>query len=542
MIKFKIHKTRVSVLLNELDEKRKKKVVKLLRKVLSFEDEGFERLQRTFYAITNYLRYNPNDETKHPEKWEEAKTKLNRLKWVEDSDGTVCFLSENKVFGTYSFGIGFLPDVKELLDTVGVAYKIIKEKGLELDIQDIELPKGIEDRGYQKKAVMKFLKKRRGIIELPTGSGKTEVARQIICTLLSILIKKKDVKTLFLTDSKTLTVQTKDYFKRILKRKVGLITGGKKFNTDSNITCATVQTILSLLKKKPKWTKKFLESIDFYIADECHLFTSTKRIRLLKRMINSEYTLFLSATPYSRFKRLKNARLKDFSGGVIFSVPEYDLIKQEFLAIQEAIFFKNFSATSMLNRWEANRFDKVYQKMVVENQNRNKLAKEIFEELKRYNIKGIFLVEKLEHGEILFELFGGYADERIVFLSGKDDVDLRKKAIRDLQEDNIDCIITSNIFKKGVDIPLLDCVVNMSGYKSDVGTTQMKGRMSRRVKGKKERSLYIDFYDSGKFLEDHSLERIKTLKLLKVPIKIRSNEKIKIMIKKFARRRKYAHH
>jgi hypothetical protein len=61
--------------------------------------------------------------------------------------------------------------------------------------------------------------------------------------------------------------------------------------------------------------------------------------------------------------------------------------------------------------------------------------------------------------------------------------------------------------KVGLNLPSLDAVINAEGYKARVGTIQ-KLRSLTASAGKHE-GMVIDFIDCGKYLFDHSEERLQ---------------------------------
>ena len=64
------------------------------------------------------------------------------------------------------------------------------------------------------------------------------------------------------------------------------------------------------------------------------------------------------------------------------------------------------------------------------------------------------------------------------------------------------------VWKEGVDIPSLDCVINAAGGKSEIGTLQAIGRGLTKIEGKDETEI-IDFLDPYKFLAQHAIMRLQ---------------------------------
>lgn len=147
-------------------------------------------------------------------------------------NGKQTFLRVNDM----TFDAGFVPMVRQAL----------AENGYPVSVKDmrVEIPPlgpaepnliGIELREYQLEAVRSLLRHRRGVIQIATGGGKTEVAiaaTQVIGR-----------KTLFLTHKLDLVRQTRARYQKRLGRHTGMISEGEWLPAE--ITVATVQTIMA---------------------------------------------------------------------------------------------------------------------------------------------------------------------------------------------------------------------------------------------------------------------------------------------------------
>ena len=69
-------------------------------------------------------------------------------------------------------------------------------------------------------------------------------------------------------------------------------------------------------------------------------------------------------------------------------------------------------------------------------------------------------------------------------------------------------LIASQILKEGVNIPSIEDIINGQGGESKIFVKQyLIGRSARKYKG--EGVCIHDFYDKGRWVEDHSKQRIK---------------------------------
>ena len=177
-------------------------------------------------------------------------------------DGTKSFYDNRNC----RFLTGLLAKVILHLKKHRVAYEIIDKRlrpPIKPSLAKPNMLHGIELYDYQLRTVREVIKAGRGVVQLPTGAGKTEIA---IATTAAL-----SVPTLFLTHRVNLLYQTaRRYVQRTpaIKNKVGIIGDG---NYSPNfITLATVQTIWSALKRYPAEMAHTLKGFQLLIIDEAH--------------------------------------------------------------------------------------------------------------------------------------------------------------------------------------------------------------------------------------------------------------------------------
>jgi len=197
-----------------------------------------------------------------------------------------------KIFG-YNFHF-----VKEILEDHG--FKVIKKFELVTKL-DFEITEDLELRDYQKEVLELWEKNNgRGVIELPTGAGKTIVGLAAIT--------KKRTSTIILVPTLTLLSQWRQKITEILGLKnkhIGILGGGKK--EIKSLTVSTYQSALLYLD---------LIRINFemLIADEAHHLPSKEYSKIAKSLL-SRYRLGLTATPERADE--KHLELEDLLGPFI---------------------------------------------------------------------------------------------------------------------------------------------------------------------------------------------------------------------------------
>jgi superfamily II DNA or RNA helicase len=385
-----------------------------------------------------------------------------------------------------------------------------------------EIHAGPRLRVYQREAVSKFIRAKRGILQLPTGAGKTEIAVGIVGEL------KRN--TIFFVHTKELVKQAKERFELYYPTvKIGSIGDG---NIDPGpITIASIQTISSwlippkepvqkstelttvfqeryqkYLDKMEEWktlndrAKKFLSKFPVAIFDECHHLAADTFFTCAQACEGAEYLLALSATPF----RDDGADLliEAGSGSTIYSLTLSDLVKMGYLLPAE-IHIHDYPPLPPMNL--SSSYAEQYKVCITQNEDRNaKIVKIIKEEVSKG--KTILVIcREIEHINLLSEACEfEKIDHRTVHAKTKD----REKRLEAFKNGDVPVLIGSTIFDEGVDIPAVDVIILAGAGKSRVKSYQRIGRSLRIFPGKTF-SIIHDFRDQVKPFYYHSLERLK---------------------------------
>lgn len=147
---------------------------------------------------------------------------------------------------------------------------------------------------------------------------------------------------------------------------------------------------------------------------------------------------------------------------------------------------------------------------LVENRARNRLiilkAKELVENGMSVLIFINNVKPPLAHGDHLMEM-AELLELETVLLKGSTETEVRDEVKKEVINRNIHCVITSKIWKEGVNIPNLGAVILGGGGKSKLSTVQSIGRGLRKVEGK-EHAVIVDMLDPYKYLAGHSIQRL----------------------------------
>lgn len=370
------------------------------------------------------------------------------------------FVSKNKT----SAPIGYLDELKNILTENEISFKIYNHRISELCKFTF---KG-KLRDYQKTACRELLKYDTGVLQAPTGSGKTALALSMIAT--------RQQKTLIIVHTKELLDQWHDRIQTFLNcdnYEVGTV-GNGKFRIGRRLTVALVQ---SLYKKVNELQKIFGQ----VIIDEVHRSPS----RTFSEAINGlapKYILGLSATPYRRDGL--NKFIEWHVGKIRHVVNQKQLITDKH--ILEPIIFS--IPTSFTSQYDA---QADYSKMLSEltqDPIRNKLIVESI--LSHKKDTNLILSDRKEHCQTLRDLLG---QGRV--LTGSTPKFEREKIVREVNNGKIKILIaTGQLIGEGFDCKELNNLFLTTPIKYYGRIIQAMGRILRPAPNKKT-PVVVDFMD-----------------------------------------------
>lgn len=387
---------------------------------------------------------------------------------------------------TDRFPAGFVPLVRAAA----------AKDGRQVDILDLR-PPGIAPtpgadvewlRDYQREALRVALERERGILWLPTGAGKTELA----CGLA----RSVPGTWLFLVHRLSLLGQTMARFESRLGEVAGTVDGDS--GTWRRFTVATFQTLARRIKTDPALRAK-VASVDGIIVDEAHTLPADSFYGVTLACTNARYRIGLSGTPLARGDR-RSVYTIGALGPVIHRIRPEVLIERGVLSRP-----KIHLADVLHDPPEAVTWQGVYAECVVRSRRRNLAVLSAIHQSPR---PCLVFVSAVEHGHELVRLMGkqGITAE---FVWGDDSEEQRQASIRRLVRGDIEVLVCSVIFQEGVDIPALRSVVIAAGGASGIAAIQRVGRGMRMAEGKDEFVVW-DVSDRGhRWLERHTRARRK---------------------------------
>jgi len=413
----------------------------------------------------------------------------------------------------WRFYTGLLPRVLEYCEENGIPVEVIGE---ELKIKPQKKPHlaGITFRDDQLKLIDAACKAGRGVIQAPTGVGKTIIQ-------LGIISCYPKHRILVLVHNKDIVLQTFKKLKSFGFKDIEMYGAGNRAKEPTaRIAVATMQTFVKI---KPE---DYMDYYDIILLDESHHaqkmdstyvkilshllapvkigFTATKRTNGEAVLINEG--LF--------GKTIDRVTIKEASDLGILATPKGKLIKAK--CSDEILDIRNFQDSYEKIRVEGKLVNGarikvgVYTYGIVENEKRNRQIAKIVKDFYEHDRTTLIFVTHINHGNLIAKEIKKELSVNVPFVQGSMDAKDREKTKSDLINKKLKVCIASSTWIEGVDVPNLDCVIMAGGGKSDIQTLQKIGRGLRKTKDKDFVTI-VDFLDLKHFhLIRQTGERLST--------------------------------
>lgn len=346
-------------------------------------------------------------------------------------------------------------------------------------------------RWYQKDAVTTCQDCERGIVQAPTGSGKTE----IFCAL----VKSTPVQWLFLVHRKDLVTNAAERYTLRTGEQPFIYKKGKKPGNE-RVILASFQAMAAAIRRKDPTAIKILEQCEGLVVDECHVLPANSFYNVVKYTKNAYYRIGLSGTPLARGDQ-KSLMAIAALGPVIYRIKSQMLINEGVLA-KPKIRLLRVEQVSTRPTYQG-----VYGECIIRSKKRNEA---VVHAVKNAAKPCLVFVSQVKHGKILKKML---EREEIVsdFVYGQTGETAREWAKSNVIHGAADVMIASVVWQEGIDMPNLRSVVMAAGGKSIIATLQKIGRGMRTDQGKKMEFEVWDVMDIGqKWLQKHARARMKT--------------------------------
>jgi superfamily II DNA or RNA helicase len=368
---------------------------------------------------------------------------------------------------------------------------------------------------HQKLAVREFFAKKRGVLEMATGTGKTRTALHICRQLLST----NQVDTMIVTADgndlldqwylQLLTLSKTSPKPLTILRHYGSYHQTNEFELRSGVTALLVSRLalpqaLRVLRR-PEAARTLL------IHDEVHRLGSEGNRKALAGLSDHiPYRLGLSATPDREYDQDGNIFIADHIGPNLFEYPLSAAIQDEILAP-----FDYFPLPYTPDANDRARLQNVYKQASARRQEGRPMSQEeiwieIAKVYKSSNAKlapfdefirahpqllrrCIIFVDNKEYGDSVLQLVHRYRHDFHTYYAEEDSQTLRRFAVGDLE-----CLITCHRLSEGIDIRSLESVILFSSSRARLETIQRIGRCLRvDPDNPSKRASVVDFIRTG---------------------------------------------
>jgi superfamily II DNA or RNA helicase len=371
----------------------------------------------------------------------------------------------------------------------------------------VELPEYLRD--YQVTAISKMIENLRGLVEMPTASGKT-------LTAIWYLKHFPNARILFTVPSVDLLEQTYCTFSEAFNEPIGRL--GNGHGDWQRITIGVINSLVALAtSREPK-----LQGVQICIHDEAHSAGSNSYLTLAITLTTQSRVMGLSATP----ERNDGADLivEGVCGPTIYKVSPQQVAKCG------GIILPDYYQIELPDRYKVERRNpplipkapshleilKLYKYAITTNAARTKTIVDLVLELQKLTSRQgniLILFDYRDHGEaIQLELERRGVTAPLV--DGKTKKKQRTQIIDAFTTGETEVLIGSSILKQGVDFPELEFLI-LAGSRSAEGLTwQQVGRALRaNASYQKARSVIIDFRDGDYFFRRRAERRFEANQL-----------------------------
>jgi superfamily II DNA or RNA helicase len=403
------------------------------------------------------------------------------------------------------FEIGLLKEVITFLTKNNIPYKIQEEiqKNFKPGFENFDLKKlKIPFRDYQEKAISYSLQQGRGVILLPTASGKTLVMAGLLLNLTNLL--NKPTKTLVLVPSIQLVEQTYNDFIDYGLNDITKWSGGNKPDLNKNIIIAGTQILLS-----KNTDLSILNDIDLFLCDEAHGIRRGNNINKIFSLIQTPHRFGFTGTMPS--SNIDQWNIIGKFGPINYEEKTISLKEQTYISNFQVFILKiNHPHLPVFEYNIANTAIPYQQELefLINSDHRNNIIANLAKKLQNNTL---IMADRINHGELLEtklrQLCGVLRP--IYFIRGSTELEEREE-IRKLMDNKSDVIIVaiSKIFSTGINIPNLHNVIFGSAGKAKIKIMQSIGRALRLHPTKKMATIF-DIADNTKYGKIHLKERKK---------------------------------
>ena len=380
-------------------------------------------------------------------------------------------------------------------------------------------------REWQAKAFPLWWAKKRGIVKVVTGGGKTVFA---IHCLTKYLEENKDHSIFIVVPSIALLDQWYEGLQKDFNEKnIALNGGGEHLKHLSRINISTIDSVKNIIEQ-------FDASKTLLIVDECHKIGTEKRGEVLTN--NWHATLGLSATPERDYDDNFYIIIRKILGDIIFDYDYIDAREDEVIVNFKLLYA--YAAMTPDEEEKYKKFTKSIQRraatiggndmndyplkmlifnrarMVKNSKNRIPFGIELLQKHKRDS--WIVFTENKKQAKEFNKIINTKGYKSAIYNTDLDNAE-REENLNNFKNGNLNVLVSCTALDEGFDMPEADGAMILSASSSKRQRIQRMGRVLR-ITANKQNALIVTVY-SSKTEFDKLREESNRYKLEGVPIK-----------------------
>ncbi len=380
-------------------------------------------------------------------------------------------------------------------------------------------------REWQAKAFPLWWSKKRGIVKVVTGGGKTVFA---IHCLTKYLEENKDHSIFIVVPSIALLDQWYEGLQKDFNEKnIALNGGGEHLEHLSRINISTIDSVKNIIEQ-------FDASKTLLIVDECHKIGTEKRGEVLTN--NWHATLGLSATPERDYDDNFYIIIRKILGDIIFDYDYIDAREDEVIVNFKLLYA--YAAMTPDEEEKYKKFTKSIQRraatiggndmndyplkmlifnrarMVKNSKNRIPFGIELLQKHKRDS--WIVFTENKKQAKEFNKIINTKGYKSAIYNTDLDNAE-REENLNNFKNGNLNVLVSCTALDEGFDMPEADGAMILSASSSKRQRIQRMGRVLR-ITANKQNALIVTVY-SSKTEFDKLREESNRYKLEGVPVK-----------------------
>lgn len=313
-------------------------------------------------------------------------------------------------------------------------------------------------RDYQELCVQDCTKRRYGILEAATGSGKTVMALATI--------PMRNTTTLILVHNTELLYQWRERIKTFLGIECGLLGDG-----NNSVKGITVGIINSVVTRAEDLANKF----GYVVYDECHRAVGGMWLDTINTL-RPKYHLGCTATPFR----------SDGTTRALYAIigPKFHVVDKGMLEETGAISIPRIVRlrSDSYIPWDTStyQYSNFVSHIATDVVRNAMIAKAVVQEYNTYKDPILVVSDRVEHCEMLTELINSYENMNVLLLHGKVKKSERKTKVDKFKKGHYNVLVaTVSLIGEGFDSPSLGAIFLTTPIKFTGRLIQTIGRILR---------------------------------------------------------------